>query len=136
MNNLQRKKGNIKLYVLLSIVALPAIVCYGFISIIKAPVSQSQQYWYSENTATLSNWAVFGVIFVGGYLLPSIVAAIRNAPSFLGILLLNIFVGWTFIGWIISLIWASVNKEPVAPVIIYQNFPVASNDNNESPENM
>lgn len=131
MNNLKIKKGNIKLYVLLSIVALPAIVCYGFLGIIKATVSESQQYLYSENTAKLS---VLGVICFGGYLLPSIIAAIRNAPSFIGILILNIFAGWTFIGWVIALIWASINKDPVAPVIIYQNFPVASNDNNESPK--
>lgn len=27
--------------------------------------------------------------------------------------LLNFFVGWTFIGWVICLVWASSNQEPI-----------------------
>jgi hypothetical protein len=42
----------------------------------------------------------------------------RNHPNFTGILLLNIFAGWTFIGWIIALVWALSSQrqgQPVAP---------------------
>jgi uncharacterized membrane protein YccC len=38
------------------------------------------------------------------YLLPAIVGS--NKKDFEGILILNIFLGWTFIGWVIALIWA------------------------------
>ena len=42
------------------------------------------------------------------YFLPTIIAAIRRSKSILGIVLVNIFTGWTFIGWVISLIWSLV----------------------------
>jgi len=38
------------------------------------------------------------------YFLPAFLA--RNKPDFTSILILNILAGWTFIGWIIALVWA------------------------------
>lgn len=38
------------------------------------------------------------------YFLPSIIARGKRDAS--GIFLLNLFLGWTFIGWFIALIWA------------------------------
>ncbi len=38
------------------------------------------------------------------YFLPSIIA--RGKRDATGIFLLNLFLGWTFIGWLIALIWA------------------------------
>ena len=54
---------------------------------------------------------IIGVIvgvpmLLGTYLLPSICAFVRGHPSKAAILILNIFLGWTFIGWIVSLVWA------------------------------
>jgi hypothetical protein len=40
------------------------------------------------------------------YFLPTLVAASRRHPSVLGIFLLNFFLGWSVIGWIIALVWA------------------------------
>ena len=40
------------------------------------------------------------------YFIPSIVAANREHPSQGGIIVVNIFLGWTFIGWVVSLAWA------------------------------
>ena len=42
------------------------------------------------------------------YFLPAYLA--RNKPDFTSILLLNLLAGWTFIGWIIALIWALTAK--------------------------
>jgi len=52
----------------------------------------------------------FGLIGLGIYFLPTIIAAVRQTRSILGIVLLNIFGGWTFIGWIIALVWALVGE--------------------------
>jgi hypothetical protein len=41
------------------------------------------------------------------YCLPIIIAIKRKHPSAMGIGILDILLGWTFIGWIIALIWAS-----------------------------
>ena len=40
------------------------------------------------------------------YFLPIIIAAVRHKRNMLGIVLLNVFAGWTLIGWIIALVWA------------------------------
>lgn len=40
------------------------------------------------------------------YFLPSIIAAARSKRDLLSIFLLNFFLGWTAIGWIVALVWA------------------------------
>ena len=40
------------------------------------------------------------------YLFPTGVALERKHPKATGIALLNIFLGWTFLGWVAALIWA------------------------------
>jgi hypothetical protein len=48
----------------------------------------------------------FVIIALALYLLPSIVALTRHHNNKLAIIALNILVGWTFIGWVISIVWA------------------------------
>ncbi len=50
------------------------------------------------------------LIFSPVYFIPTIIAIVRNAKQKLGIILLNIFAGWTLIGWVIALIWSIVGK--------------------------
>lgn len=40
------------------------------------------------------------------YVFPSIVAANRKHKNGNAIFILNLFLGWTFLGWIVALIWA------------------------------
>jgi Superinfection immunity protein/zinc-ribbon domain len=47
---------------------------------------------------------IFLLISLFLYFLPAFLA--RNKSNFTAILLVNIFAGWTFIGWIIALVWA------------------------------
>jgi len=50
------------------------------------------------------------------YFLPSIIAWKRKIARNLGaILLLNLFVGWTIIGWTILLVWAAVEQRRAQP---------------------
>ena len=62
------------------------------------------------NILTVILAVVFGALglamFVGLYFLPSIFAFRRNHPSKAAVLILNIFLGWTFLGWVVSLVWA------------------------------
>jgi hypothetical protein len=53
----------------------------------------------------------FGCGFVM-YFLPSIVALIKSKRDLLAIFLLNFFLGWSVIGWIVALIWAAKNDAP------------------------
>jgi len=54
----------------------------------------------------------FGFGFVT-YFLPSIIALIRSKRDITGIVLLNFFLGWTMIGWVVALIWAVKTDVPV-----------------------
>ena len=40
------------------------------------------------------------------YWLPTIIAVVRQNHSALGVAMLNFFLGWTVIGWIMALVWA------------------------------
>ena len=51
-------------------------------------------------------------ILLALYFLPTIVAGGRHLPERSAIALLNIFFGWTFIGWIVALIWAIAAPAP------------------------
>ena len=44
------------------------------------------------------------------YFLPTIIALVGKKRNALAIFLLNFFLGWTFIGWAVALVW-SVTKD-------------------------
>ncbi len=53
----------------------------------------------------------FGFGFVM-YFLPSIIALARSKRDTLAIFLLNRFLGWSVIGWIVARVWAAKNDVP------------------------
>ena len=54
------------------------------------------------------------------YWLPTLIAIVRQTPSALGVAMLNFFLGWTIIGWILALVWAlAANTSP--QVIVIEN---------------
>lgn len=55
--------------------------------------------------------AILLLVLLPLYLLPSIVAAARNKSNgTAGVVLLNIFLGWTLIGWVGAFIWACCGR--------------------------
>jgi hypothetical protein len=46
------------------------------------------------------------------YFLPSILAFARNKRDTTAIVLLNFFLGWTIIGWVVALVWAVKTDVP------------------------
>jgi hypothetical protein len=49
------------------------------------------------------------------YFLPTLIAAIRSKRDVLTIFLVNLFLGWSVIGWVVCLVWA-LKTDPVAYV--------------------
>jgi hypothetical protein len=47
----------------------------------------------------------FGFGFVM-YFLPSLIALVRGKRDVAAIVVLNFFLGWTVIGWVVALVWA------------------------------
>ena len=48
---------------------------------------------------------LIAVIFI--YLIPTVVAYDRSHHQTAAILLTNVLLGWTFIGWVVALIWSA-----------------------------
>jgi hypothetical protein len=45
--------------------------------------------------------------------MPTILAFARNKRDTAAILLLNLFLGWTMIGWVVALVWAVKTDVPM-----------------------
>ena len=61
-----------------------------------------------DNLVALSLLFCLVTFCLGLYFLPTIIAAARGNINTLAIFLLNFFTGWTFVGWVASLIWAVI----------------------------
>jgi len=82
-----------------------------------------------------TGFAVMVVIIglIATYFLPTIIALILRRKNTLAIFLLDLFLGWSLIGWVIALVWA-VAKEHDQTIII-QNMNTqagGTNDPNDS----
>ena len=61
---------------------------------------------------------IYGLVGLSAaiYFMPLLIAAIRGHRQTLAIGVLNLFTGWTAIGWIAALVWACTN--PAAAVVL------------------
>ncbi len=58
------------------------------------------------------------VLFLLFYFLPTIIAMLSGKLNILAILALNLFLGWTFVGWIIALVWALTNDTRTQTIVV------------------
>jgi hypothetical protein len=58
----------------------------------------------------LSVWLIVGAWFV--YFMPSWIAIFRRHDNEVAIMALNIFGGWTVVGWVGALVWSLLAKRP------------------------
>jgi hypothetical protein len=50
--------------------------------------------------------SVLGVIGLFLYFLPTIIAIWNRHPKTVAIFVLNVLAGWTFVGWVVAMVWA------------------------------
>jgi len=50
-------------------------------------------------------------VMVGLYFLPGLIAYFRNHENAVAIMMLNLFLGWTLIGWVAALVWSVLAKK-------------------------
>jgi Superinfection immunity protein/Protein of unknown function (DUF2510) len=67
------------------------------------------------------------VLAVGIYFLPFVIGEIRGVPHVGSIFVINLFFGWSVIGWVVALAMACRTKAP--PVV-----PTLSNDTGRGPK--
>ena len=53
---------------------------------------------------------VWIILMLVGYFLPAFVAKFRSHNNTLAIGMLNLFLGWTFVGWVVALVWACTDN--------------------------
>lgn len=72
----------------------------------------------SNDSSPIAAFVLLIVSFVV-YFLPTFIAARRKHHNATGIFVLDLFLGWTGIGWLAALIWSvSAVREPQQPVTV------------------
>jgi hypothetical protein len=59
---------------------------------------------------------VFALVGVALYFLPTVIAAARNARHLGAIVVINLFLGWTFVGWVVALALAVASSSRTPPL--------------------
>ena len=59
-------------------------------------------------------WLVFIALLIGAYILPALVATERKHSKLAAIWVLNILLGWTFLGWALAFVWACTENNKYA----------------------
>jgi hypothetical protein len=54
--------------------------------------------------------SVIWLTFLAAYFLPVVIALGRQHRNALAIFMLNLFLGWTGLGWIFALVWSCTNQ--------------------------
>ncbi len=62
-----------------------------------------------------SGGGVFLLIVLALYFIPTIVGAIRKVPNIGSVGVINFFLGWTIVGWVVALAMAARSVPPQHP---------------------
>jgi hypothetical protein len=66
--------------------------------------------WRNKMDAGASWFIIFTVLGLAIYFLPTIIAMARGHKNTAAILVVNMFLGWTFLGWVGALAWSCTNN--------------------------
>lgn len=65
---------------------------------------------------------VFVIILFAAYFIPGIVASVRHVPNQASVWIINVFLGWTLVGWVVALAMAARSQLPSHQVIVQQGW--------------
>jgi hypothetical protein len=68
-----------------------------------------------QGAGSVISFLLFLALSGAVYFLPAIVARKRNHRNTVAIFVLNLFLGWTLIGWVAALVWALTNDTMRVP---------------------
>jgi len=74
------------------------------------------------------------IALIAIYFVPAIIAYWRGHPSLAGIVVVNLLLGWTFLGWVGALVWAVTSAKQQ---VVYQQAspaPQADDDRVRCPD--
>jgi len=70
---------------------------------------KKEQEQRKDATLSIVLHIALGVLLFSAYILPTLIAKKRGHPNVVAICALNLFLGWTLLGWVGSLIWALIS---------------------------
>lgn len=73
----------------------------------------AQPKQYEESMDPLKAFSVL-LLLIAIYFIPSGVAQARKHRNSVGVFLVNLFLGWTLLGWVFALVWACYQDQPTA----------------------
>ena len=61
-------------------------------------------------------WVAVAAVGLAVYFVPTIIAGLRGIPNALSVFVVNLFLGWSFLGWVVALAMAvsGIQKNRVA----------------------
>lgn len=69
-------------------------------------------HWLTQTHSGVIVALILGMVFLLVlYLIPGLLAYSLGCRNWRGILVLNLLLGWTVIGWLVMLIWALVSED-------------------------
>lgn len=86
----------------------------------------------SDSGNAIGGFVLLGLVVLAVlYFAPTIVAFLRHSKQRLPVLVLNLLLGWTFVGWVVSLVMAVGRTEGQDQTVItiqHSGAPIASPD--------
>jgi hypothetical protein len=55
--------------------------------------------------------SLYALGVTGAYCLPTLLALVRGHPSSVPIMILNLTLGWTGVGWVVALVWSLTKRQ-------------------------
>ncbi len=79
----------------------------------------------TEQDTVIVIMLIVGVVV---YFIPSIIALLRMKKNLFAIIALNFFLGWSLIGWVVSLVWSLSSDSKPQKIIVNQQTPKNKED--------
>ena len=55
---------------------------------------------------SFGHWAAIAIPLLVAYFLPAVIAVWRSHHNRIAIAAVNVLLGWTFLGWVVALVWS------------------------------
>jgi len=86
------------------------VVAVVVIDLINHPVEIREQDLYNaQEFVGLIMLIGIGLVGFVIYFVPTLIAAIRKHGNLAAIMVINLFIGWTLLGWVGAFVWAVIN---------------------------
>ena len=67
-------------------------------------------YSFGDVVWTTVLFLLWAAMALGVYFVPTIVARVRRVPNTGSVLVVNVFLGWTLVGWVVALAMAARSR--------------------------